>query len=118
MSAWRTTAFLLTAIGASAALGACQNTQEASAARGESLAIHRCSACHEVHPRLPAEYGDVGPRFADLMQFSRPQLAAALNDVHIRNRSRGNLTMPAIDLTREDREDAVSYIVSLRERLR
>ena len=80
-----------------------------SIADGETLAREVCAACHavvrdETSPLADApSFGDI----ADLVSTTRQSLFVFLNTPHP--------TMPNIMLTREESDDLIAYILSLRE---
>jgi len=80
-----------------------------SPARGETLAREVCAACHavargEVSPDPEAAaFADV----ADLVSTTRQSLFVFLNTTHP--------TMPNLILEREESDDLIAYILSLRE---
>jgi len=80
-----------------------------SPARGETLAREVCAACHavargEVSPDPDATaFADI----ADLVSTTRQSLFVFLNTTHP--------TMPNLILDREESDDLIAYILSLRE---
>lgn len=76
---------------------------------GRQLAATWCANCHRVSPQGPGPVTDVAPSFAAVAAMpstTRMALSAFLQTPHPR--------MPNYQLTREQMDDLIAYILSLR----
>lgn len=74
---------------------------------GEILATHWCGNCHQVGSRMPAQ--DAVPPLREVASrpyATGPWLTGWLTDPHP--------PMPKLDLTRQEIDDLVSYLLTLR----
>ncbi|MBI1208877.1 MAG: c-type cytochrome [Azospirillum sp.] len=87
------------------------------AAIGENIAESRCVTCHQISPRIVSENRMPGPPFPDIAV--RPTINAKALDQILRTRhivfvTGSAQTMPAFNLTDDERTAMVDYILSFR----
>lgn len=99
-------------------LAACAPTSDA-VARGRQIALRQCNACHTIAPGRTATSDDVGPSFmaiAALPDSDRPGLTRFLAEPHALDKiGEPDKLMPTYLLDAGERDDVVSFILSLRD---
>ncbi len=90
-------------------LPALAQTEPGDPAAGRRLAEAWCANCHRVAPQGPGPVSDAAPAFAAVAAMpstTRMALAAFLQTPHPR--------MPNYQLSREEMDDVIAYLLSLR----
>lgn len=81
-------------------------------ANGRAIAEQVCGTCHEVRPAVESAAGVTPPAFTTIARtpgMTETALTVWLTTFHPQR------TMPALDLTRTEREDITAYILWLGE---
>ncbi|MBW6401877.1 cytochrome c [Roseomonas sp. HJA6] len=94
---------------AGTALPALAQTEPGDPAAGRRLAETWCANCHRIAPQGPGPVSDAAPAFAAVAAMpstTRMALAAFLQTPHPR--------MPNYQLSREEMDDVIAYLLSLR----
>jgi mono/diheme cytochrome c family protein len=82
---------------------------QGDAEAGRKLAETWCAACHHIESQ-GAGAGAVAPSFADVAKL--PSTTALALKVFLRT---SHATMPNLQLTRQETDDVIAYILSLKE---
>jgi len=94
---------------AGSALPALAQTEPGDPAAGRRLAETWCANCHRIASQGPGPVGDAAPAFAAVAAMpstTRMALAAFLQTPHP--------SMPNYQLSREEMDDVIAYLLSLR----